>query len=158
DAAGPGADPEQRPASHRADVVLACYPEPGHDGVVRSGHARDNLRPDRLYLLRRTARRGGAGDRHPGVTRGGGMVMSLRALPWVLLIVLTGCMEGQKPTPRQKPTAQKNTLYERLGGEPAIAKVVDDFVAEVVADPKIKDRHKKHFMDDNVAALKRKLI
>jgi hemoglobin len=79
--------------------------------------------------------------------------MSLRALPCVLLIVLAGCMEGQKPTPQQK-----KPLYVRLGGEPAIARVVDDFVAEVVADPKIKERHKKHFMDDNVAALKKKLI
>jgi hemoglobin len=71
----------------------------------------------------------------------------------LVLILLAGCMEGQKPTPQQK-----KLLYERLGGEPAISKVVDDFVAEVVADPKIKERHKKHFMDDNVPALKKKLI
>jgi hemoglobin len=85
---------------------------------------------------------------------GGGVVlMRVRVLPWLLLLVLAGCMEGQKPTPQQK-----KSLYERLGGEPAIARVVDDFVAEVVADPKIKDRHKKHFMADDVGVLKKKLI
>jgi hemoglobin len=78
--------------------------------------------------------------------------MSQRVLPWLLLIVVAGCMEGQKPTPQQK------SLYDRLGGKPAITKVVDDFVAEVVADPKIKERHKQHFMEGDVAGLKKKLI
>jgi hemoglobin len=31
----------------------------------------------------------------------------------------------------------KSTLYERLGGKPAIVAVVDDFVANVAADPRI---------------------
>jgi hypothetical protein len=45
-------------------------------------------------------------------------MMSLRVLPWVLLILLAGCMEGQKPTPQQK-----KPLSERFGGEPAISAV-----------------------------------
>jgi hemoglobin len=77
-------------------------------------------------------------------------------------------MEGTKPSPLQraattqaKPTgtAAKVSLYERLGGESAIKKVVDDFVAEMVADPKIREPHKKHFMDEeHVPELKKKLV
>lgn len=68
------------------------------------------------------------------------------------LLLVAGCMEGAKPpaTPR--------SLYDRLGGEKGITKVVDDFVANVIADPDYKDKHKKHFIEGDVAALKRKLI
>jgi hemoglobin len=76
----------------------------------------------------------------------------LLALPLFLTALLTGCSEGHKPEPTRRP------LYERLGGEKAIAKVVDDFVANVVADPKIKQRHKEHFEKGDVAGLKKKLI
>jgi len=31
----------------------------------------------------------------------------------------------------------KKSLYDRIGGEPAIVKVVDDFVAKAAADPKV---------------------
>lgn len=57
-----------------------------------------------------------------------------------------------------KPPATPRSLYDRLGGEKGITKVVDDFVANVVADPNYKDKHKKHFIEGDVAALKRKLI
>jgi len=77
-------------------------------------------------------------------------------LPLALIAVccLQGCTEGQKPTPLRRATS----LYERLGGEKAIAKVVDDFVANVVADEQIKEAHKKHFREGDVAALKKKLL
>jgi hemoglobin len=91
-----------------------------------------------------------------------------------LLIGAVGCVEGKKasPLPRagvSKPTeaavkptdvppATKPSLYERLGKEPAIVQVVDDFVASVVADENIKERHKKHFMEGDVAGLKKKLV
>lgn len=71
----------------------------------------------------------------------------------LLLVVLVGCAEGQKTAP-----LKRTSLYERLGGEPAITKVVGDFVTNVIADPKIKERHKKHFQTGDVATLKRKLI
>ena len=78
--------------------------------------------------------------------------------PWHLLgivVVLTlGCMEGQKPTPLQRVAP----LYDRLGRETAISKVVSDFVDNVVADEKIKENHKRHFREGDVAALKKKLI
>jgi hypothetical protein len=45
-----------------------------------------------------------------------------------------GCASGMKDT-----TAQK-TLYERLGGKPAIQAVVDDFVGNVAADTRINQR------------------
>ncbi|MFN4257881.1 MAG: group I truncated hemoglobin [Gemmataceae bacterium] len=69
-------------------------------------------------------------------------------------VVLLGCMENAK----QMPVPRAETLYHRLGGEPGIAKIVDDFVAHVVDDPDIRDVHKKHFMEGDVAGLKRKLI
>jgi hemoglobin len=93
--------------------------------------------------------------------------MLRRLVPW-LLLGLAGCMEGQKPTPlaRTGPTAPalKDTvqtvpsLYKRLGGHTAVEKVVDDFVDAVVADDKIRPGHKKHFMEGDVAGLKRKLV
>jgi hemoglobin len=78
--------------------------------------------------------------------------------------LLAGCMEGTKPPPKSPATsapaatAAQRSLYERMGGETAIVKVVDDFVANVVADPDIKDKHKKHFMEGDVAGLKKKLV
>jgi hemoglobin len=82
----------------------------------------------------------------------------------ITTLSLTGCMEGTKPVGKSPPTSAPastpttRSLYERLGGEPAIVKVVNDFVANVVADPDIKDKHKKHFMEGDVAGLKKKLV
>lgn len=51
-----------------------------------------------------------------------------------LLLGATACatMEAAKPA--------APTLYKRLGGREGIALVVDDFVANAVADPRIKNR------------------
>src|SRR5262245_16636934 len=68
------------------------------------------------------------------------------AVTVLLACALTDCPAGAKPK-----------LYDRLGGAKAVAKVVDDFIANVVADPRIKPAHKKHFMGDT-SALKKKLI
>jgi hemoglobin len=109
-----------------------------------------------------------------------GIFMSQRVC-WLMgsVVILAGCMEGQKTAPLQragssKPVSEvadkpqppekvpaepaKLSLYDRLGEEPAIVKVVDDFVANVVADPDIKDKHKKHFQEGDVAGLKKKLV
>jgi hemoglobin len=75
-----------------------------------------------------------------------------RQIAFCLCLLAIGCMEGQKPNP------QPGTLYRRLGGEAAITKVVNDFVANVIASDKIRERHKKHFQEGDVAGLKRKLI
>lgn len=86
----------------------------------------------------------------------------------VLLLVglLVGCSEGQKPKPLPRDPAEaiavlprdKESLYKRLGGAPAIAKVVDDFVVIIVEDSRIDEKHRKHFREGDVAMLKQKLI
>jgi hemoglobin len=46
--------------------------------------------------------------------------------------LVAGCADMMKTAGPAKPT-----LYERLGGQPAIVAVVDDFVANIGADPRI---------------------
>lgn len=62
------------------------------------------------------------------------------------------------PEPLTVKPEPKPSLYERLGKEPAIAKVIDDLVEIVAADENIKERHRKHFMEGDVALLKRKMV
>ena len=62
-----------------------------------------------------------------------------RSLGWlVLLAVVTvtvaACATMSEPEP---------SLYKRLGGREGIRGVVDDFVAFLVADPRVKDRFTK---------------
>lgn len=54
-----------------------------------------------------------------------------RALPALLLTLGLAACSGTPAKPAEK------TLYERLGGLPAIVSVVDDFVANVAADSRI---------------------
>lgn len=58
-----------------------------------------------------------------------------------------------------KPVAPK-TLWDRLGGEANVKKVVDDFVAAAASDPKVNfDRNGKYKLDDAaVAHTKKELI
>lgn len=51
-------------------------------------------------------------------------------------------------------TAGTKSLYDRLGGKPAITAVVDDFVANVAADARINRR----FMGTNMPRLKSMLV
>ena len=53
-----------------------------------------------------------------------------------------------------KPPAAASSLYDRLGGKPAITAVVDDFVGFVVAD----DRINAFFKNADAANLKSKLV
>jgi hemoglobin len=79
-------------------------------------------------------------------------------LAFLPFLLLTGCMEGNKPKPIARAgTKSQAALYQRLGGEPGIRKIVDDFCAEVLASDKIREVHKKHFRDDE-EALKKKLV
>lgn len=48
----------------------------------------------------------------------------------------------------------ERTLYERLGGQPAIAAVIDDFIANVAADPAIN----KRFASADIPKLKKLLV
>lgn len=51
----------------------------------------------------------------------------------VLLIGLVSCAKKSEPT----AMAEKASLYDRLGGKDAITAVVDQFVANVAADPRV---------------------
>jgi hemoglobin len=69
-------------------------------------------------------------------------------------------MEGDKKKDERLPRApaKSSSLYERLGGEDGIKKVVDDFVVAVMENDKIRDVHKTHFKQGDVAGLKKKLV
>ena len=49
---------------------------------------------------------------------------------------------------------EKKSLYERLGGQPAITAVVDDFIGNVAADKRINGR----FAKANIPHLKMRLV
>jgi hemoglobin len=53
-----------------------------------------------------------------------------------------------------EPSAQSASLYDRLGGKPAITAVVDQFVANVAAD----DRINGFFANADIPGLKGKLV
>jgi len=60
-----------------------------------------------------------------------------------LALVVTGCntMESTSGSGMYKSTAiSDKPLYDRLGGKPAIAAVVDDFVGRVAADNRINGK------------------
>ena len=66
----------------------------------------------------------------------------MRSLPRAILIamaalVLTACASAPPDTASSGPT-----LYQRLGGREAIKLVVDDFVANMAADPRVNGRFK----------------
>ncbi len=72
------------------------------------------------------------------------MRASLSAMIAVLALTLgfVGCAGQEKGAPAARSAVQANTpaggsLYERLGGETAIRAIVDDFVANAVADPRV---------------------
>lgn len=56
--------------------------------------------------------------------------------------------------PSAPSAASGKSLYERLGGKPAITAVVDDFVGNVAADRRINER----FSGANVPRLKQMLV
>lgn len=62
------------------------------------------------------------------------IVTGLTLLAALVGAALPGCAsDGAKPS----PSAPATPLYERLGGEASIAKVVDEFVARAAANPKV---------------------
>jgi hemoglobin len=82
-----------------------------------------------------------------------------RTLPIIAAALLLGCsaMDRKADTTsggHRREVAKAGSLYERLGGRDAIAKVVDDFVANVAADEKIN----RFFTDVNLPRLKGLLV
>ena len=72
---------------------------------------------------------------------------SLRlALPFALLFALGACQSMMAPP--------QKSLYDRLGGQPAITAVVDDFVGNVAADSRING----FFAHIDIPRLKRLLV
>ena len=74
-----------------------------------------------------------------------------------LALSLTGCntMESTSGSTMSKPTAMADkSLYDRLGGKPAITAVVDDFVGRVAADSRINGK----FANTNIPRLKILLV
>jgi hemoglobin len=77
---------------------------------------------------------------------------------FLLGCLLAGCAGGE-----MKGQASAKTLYERLGGEPAIVAVVDDFVGRAASDPKVNFTRKGTASEwnpspENVALLKKHLV
>jgi len=68
------------------------------------------------------------------------------ALPALIAVALTAC-QTMAPAPQK-------SLYDRLGGQPAITAVVDDFVANVAADSRING----FFAKTDIPRLKRLLV
>ncbi len=66
----------------------------------------------------------------------------------VVALAATGCASMDSGM-----TAQKS-LYDRLGGKPAITAVIDDFIGNVAADVRINQR----FANANIARLKTMLV
>lgn len=66
----------------------------------------------------------------------------------MVLVAATAC------TTMDGGMAARKTLYDRLGGKPAITAVVDDFVANVAADGRINRR----FAGTDIPRLKRMLV
>jgi len=58
----------------------------------------------------------------------------------VVVITLGACATMSEPQPAGEP---QPTLYKRLGGREGIRGVVDDFVAFLVADPRVNARFTK---------------
>jgi hemoglobin len=65
-----------------------------------------------------------------------------------------GTSDKALETTTQKPTMTDKSLYERLGGLEAIKAVVDDFVANVAANPAINAR----FANTDIPAFKKLLV
>ena len=66
---------------------------------------------------------------------------------------LAACGGGKKTGDTTTTGAGGDTLYTRLGGQPAVAAVVDDFVANVAADARIN----AFFANANIPNLKKQL-
>lgn len=74
------------------------------------------------------------------------LAKNVKYLALVAVLSLSACSH-----PMMKSTS---SLYERLGGRPAITAVVDDFVANVAAD----DRINAQFAHANIPHLKKELV
>ena len=69
-------------------------------------------------------------------------------------VAIIGCKGGAQAGKESASAAAERSLYDRLGGEPAIKAVVDQFVANVAADSRIN----KYFANADLDHLKTQLV
>lgn len=77
----------------------------------------------------------------------------LTAIACAVFLTAAGCSTSMQPMQPAKPM-QSATLYDRLGGQPAITAVVDDFIGNVAGDARINQR----FAKTDIPKLKRMLV
>jgi hemoglobin len=83
-----------------------------------------------------------------------------RQKAFALRAVFNDVRTALAPEGAKKPAPSTTTLWDKLGGEKAVAKLVDDFTAAAASDPKVDfTRGGKYKLDDlAVADLKKKLV
>ena len=77
-----------------------------------------------------------------------------KSLLLVLGLALAACEPMAPPPPPAPAPMPQASLYQRLGGGPAITAVVDDFVGNVAADPRING----YFAHTDIPHLKMELV
>ena len=77
----------------------------------------------------------------------------MRRLAVVVLAAVT-LMAGCSSSMESSRTMAQSSLYDRLGGKPAITAVVDDFIGNVAGDIRINQR----FANANIPRLKGRLV
>jgi len=78
----------------------------------------------------------------------------MRKVAFLTGVLVLGLVAGCGGKAKTDTTMKQKTLYERLGGEPAISAVVDDFLANVLADNRIN----AFFANADAKNLRAKLI
>jgi hemoglobin len=78
--------------------------------------------------------------------------MKLTGIIGVVVVASSVALAACAPPPPAPPP--QASLYQRLGGQPAITAVVDDFVANVAADNRINH----YFAQTNIPHLKMELV
>jgi hemoglobin len=72
----------------------------------------------------------------------------------VAAALLSACMMAPPAPPPAPMPGPQATLYQRLGGQPAVVAVVDDFVGNVAGDGRIN----RYFANTNIPHLKQGLV
>ncbi len=80
--------------------------------------------------------------------------MHVRLISWVAILGMAVAAAGCSMMDSTTTKAPEASLYDRLGGKPAITAVVDDFVGRVAADNRINGK----FANANIPRLKMLLV
>ena len=78
----------------------------------------------------------------------------MKLMGMISVFVVAGAVALGACAPTPPPPPPQASLYQRLGGQPAITAVVDDFVANVAADNRINH----FFAHTNIPHLKQELV